>query len=349
MTRISANRHIRQIQYTGRKRKNMRSLIIGAAGFVGAYLVKELNINHGHEVAVTKMAQETIDVDKLASEGVNADQLSVYDLNILDKAAIDELLKEVRPDYIFHLAAQSSVAVSWKNPALTIDVNVKGAANVLEAIKDLDYKPRTLLIGSGTEYGHIAPGESPIAEDNAVRPGDIYAATKICQNMLGSIYAEAYDLPIMMVRAFNHIGPNQAPIFVVADFCKQVAELEKKAAAEGDKVIRVGNLSARRDFTDVRDVVRAYAMLIEKGKPGETYNVGSGHAIAIEDILKMILDQAKTNIRVEVDPDKIRPVDIPIIEADTKKLCEATGWEPEIAIEQTIAETLDYWRKRYNE
>lgn len=309
----------------------MKSLIIGGAGFVGAYLIRHLKDDLGQDVIVTKMPQEQIE-----TEGIE-----VLDLNILEKDSIVTLLREVHPDYIFHLAAQSSVSVSWKNPQLTIDVNVKGGVNLLEALRELDYKPRVLLIGSGEEYGHILPGETPILEGNVSRPGNIYAATKACQNMLGKIYADAYGLQVIMVRAFNHIGPNQAPLFVVADFCKQVAEIE---AGKKEPVMRVGNLSAKRDFTDVRDVVRAYAMLVQNGEAGETYNIGSGHAIAIEDILEMILSNSKANIQVEVDSTKLRPVDIPIIEANTAKVQAATGWKPEIALEQTICETLDYWR-----
>lgn len=311
----------------------MKSLIIGGAGFVGSYLIRHLKENLGYEVVVTKMENETI-----LSEDVE-----VFDLNILVKEDIVNLFKKVHPDYIFHLAAQSSVSISWKNPQLTIDVNIKGGVNVLEALRELDYKPRTLLIGSGEEYGHIRSEETPIGEDNNTRPGNIYAVTKVCQNMLGKIYADAYGLDIMMVRAFNHIGPNQAPLFVVADFCKQVAEIE---TGKREAVIRVGNLSAKRDFTDVRDVVCAYGLLMEKGKAGETYNVGSGHAIAIEDILQMILKNSDLQIRVEVDSKKLRPVDVPIIEADIRKLKEETGWETQIPLTQTIEETLAYWRSK---
>ncbi len=309
----------------------MKSLIIGGAGFVGAYLIAHLREDLGHEVAVTKMETETI----------HAEGIEVYDLNILIKEDIVRLFRQVHPDYIFHLAAQSSVSVSWKNPQLTIDVNIKGAVNVLETVRELDFKPKVLLIGSGEEYGHICPGDTPIGEDNNTRPGNIYAVTKVCQNMLGKIYADAYGLDIRMVRAFNHIGPNQMPLFAVADFCKQVAEIE---AGKKDAVMKVGNLSARRDFTDVRDVVRAYALLMEKGKAGETYNIGSGHAIAIEDILQMILKKSSAKITVEVDPQKLRPVDVPVIEADICKVMADTGWQPRIPLEETIGETLDYWR-----
>ena len=219
----------------------------------------------------------------------------------------------------------------------------KRQINVLDAVRELYYKPRILLIGSGEEYGHILEGETPIKEDNRIRPGNIYAATKACQNMIGGIYANAYDMQVLMVRAFNHIGPEQSSIFVVSDFCRQVAEIEKGLK---EPVMYVGNLSAQRDFTDVRDVVRAYTLLIEKGKPGETYNVGSGHAYEIREILDNIISLSTVEIKVEIDQNKIRPVDVPIIEADVTKLMNTTGWKKEIPLEQTIEETLNYWRKK---
>lgn len=311
----------------------MRALVIGGGGFVGPYLVRHLHNDLGYEVSVTKTEKEQLQLP----------EAKIYDCDILDKAQITKVLEMVRPDYIFHLAAQSSVSVSWKNPALTIDVNIKGGINVLDAIRELDYKPRTILIGSGEEYGHIRQEDCPIKEDTVLRPGNIYAATKSCQNMLGSIYASAYDMDVVMVRAFNHIGPNQTPIFVVADFCKQVAEIEKGIK---EPVMYVGNLSAKRDFTDVRDVVQAYAMLVKEGVRGETYNVGTGHALAIQEILDKIISLSTLKIEVQVDPDKLRPVDVPIIEPDISKINKCTGWSPKISIEQTLEETLEYWRKQ---
>lgn len=308
-----------------------KGLVVGAAGFVGSYLIKEL-LNNDIEAYVTKLPHE-----KFTEEFVK-----VYDLDILDKEAIVNTLYEIQPDYIFHLAAQSSVGVAWKNPLLTVDVNIKGSINVMDAVRELFYKPRILLIGSGEEYGHIRPEETPIKEDNTLRPGNIYAATKACQNMIGSIYSKAYDMDLMMVRAFNHVGPGQAPLFVVSDFCKQVAEIEKGLR---EPVIMVGNLAAKRDFTDVRDVVRAYVKLVKEGKAGETYNVGSGNAQEIRQILEKVVAMSEMEIRVETDPNKIRPVDVPIIEADITKLNDLTGWKPEIPVEQTIRETLDYWRR----
>lgn len=311
----------------------MKALIIGGGGFVGPYLAKHLSNDLGYTVTVTKTEKETL----------NLKEAEIVNLDILNKEQIKEQLTEEQPDYVFHLAAQSSVAYSWKNPTLTIDVNVKGCANLLDVLKDLEKKPRVLLIGSGEEYGHIKENECPIIEDNQVRPGNIYAATKVCQNMLGKIYADAYGLDIMMVRAFNHIGPNQIPVFVVADFCKQVADIEK---GNQDPIIKVGNLTAKRDFTDVRDVVRAYAMIAKNGKRGETYNVGTGKAISIEKILNHIVSLSECNIKVEVDPMKLRPIDVPIIEPDITKIVDQIGWHPEISLDKTLKETLAYWRNK---
>lgn len=309
-----------------------KALIIGAAGFVGPYLAAQLTDECGMQVHATKRSQE--DMSNIKAE--------MHMLNILNKEEIVELLYKIRPDYIFHLAAQSSVAVSWKNPGLTIDVNIKGSVNVLDAVRELYYKPRVLLVGSGEEYGHIKPGETPVREDNHLRPGNLYAATKVCQNMIAGIYTTAYDMELIMVRAFNHIGPKQAPIFVVSDFCKQVVEIEKGLR---EPVMMVGNLKAMRDFTDVRDVVRAYALLVQYGKAGETYNVGSGKAVEIQEILNLIISKSNVQVEVHIDPNKIRPVDVPIIEADTSKLEMATGWQRKIPLDQTIQETMDYWRE----
>ena len=309
----------------------MKALIIGAAGFVGGYLAEHLQKDCGWSVCVTKMPQEDCTIN-------NAE---LYNLDILEKDAVKELFDKVAPDYIFHLAAQSSVAVSWKNPQLTVDVNVKGCINVLEAAKELEKKPRVLLIGSSEEYGPSREEENPVNENQPLHPGNIYAATKACQGMLGAIYAKAYQMDVMMVRAFNHIGPKQAPIFVVSDFCKQVAEIERGLK---EPVMYVGNLSARRDFTDVRDIVRAYSAMVQKGISGETYNVGSGHAVSIQELLDEILKLSSKEIRVEIDEKKLRPVDVPVVEADITKLVHVTGWNCKLELKDTLKDILEYWR-----
>jgi len=311
----------------------MKAMIIGAAGFVGPYLAEAVRKNMGCDVVATKLPHESVEIPCAR----------IINLNILDPDQLSQILASERPDYIFHLAAQSSVALSWKKPELTVDINIKGAIHLLDTIRTLDYKPKVLMIGSGEEYGHIEAGAVPIRETAALHPGNVYAVTKACQNMMATIYAEAYGLDTVLTRSFNHIGPKQLPQFVVADFCSQVVRVEKGLQ---EPVIRVGNLSARRDFTDVRDVVRAYTMLIQKGRRGETYNVGSGHAVEIREILDLIIAKSTAKIRVEVDPAKLRPVDVPVIEADTTKIFRDTGWKPEISISQTIDETLGYWRNQ---
>ncbi len=309
----------------------MKAMIIGAAGFVGPYLADAIRNTLFCDVIITRLPHERTDIP-YTKEII---------MDILDPVQIDGALAEEKPDYIFHLAAQSSVAVSWKNPQLTVDVNIVGALNLLNSIRKLNYNPRVLIVGSGEEYGRVKETDVPICEDTFLSPGNVYAVTKACQNMMATIYAQAYGLQLVMTRSFNHIGPKQIPQFVVADFCSQVAKIEKNIQ---EPVIRVGNLSAKRDFTDVRDVVKAYCKLIQYGKAGETYNVGSGHAIAIQEILQVIISQSVVDISVEIDKNKLRPVDVPIIEADISKIYEDTGWKPEIPLEKTIADTLQYWR-----
>jgi GDP-4-dehydro-6-deoxy-D-mannose reductase len=303
------------------------ALVIGAAGFVGGYLTDELLRAHGR-VFVTKLPNETI-------QGYNCE---VIDLDILNGEALQLVLSDIHPETIYHLAAQSSVALSWKKPQLTADINIKGAINLLEAITSLDYQPRILLVGSGEEYGAVRAEDCPIKETLPVNPQNVYALTKAAQNQLGTLYASAYGMDVILTRAFNHIGPGQSTNFVVADFCRQVAEI--KANMRGS-VIKVGNLAAKRDFTDVRDVVQAYIALAEKGQSGQTYNIGSGKALAIEEILDMIISIAQVELEVRIDPERFRPVDVPIIEADITKLQEATGWKPEIPLGCTLAEILE--------
>ncbi len=310
----------------------MKALIIGAAGFVGSYLAEAIKQYMYCDVAATKLPNEILDIT----------DAEIINLNILDPLEIEAVFTDVHPDFIFHLAAQSSVSLSWRNPVLTVDVNIKGALNLLNEIRKLNYSPKVLVIGSGEEYGYIKEGCVPISEEAELNPGNVYAVTKACQNMMATIYAQAYGMNLIMVRAFNHIGPRQSPQFVVSDFCKQVVNIELERQKP---VIMVGNLTVKRDFTDVRDVVRAYTSLIQYGRPGETYNVGSGHAISVGSILHKILSHTKAEIKVQIDPEKIRPVDIPIIEANTKKIYDHTGWKPEISLEETVVDTLDYWRK----
>ena len=309
----------------------MKALIIGAAGFVGKYLIDHL-ADEGWDVAATRLPDENMDTC-----------VPVYELDLLEPNSVAVLLEETKPECIFHLAAQSSVAIAWEKPALTVDVNIKGAGNLLEAVRKMEKPPRILLIGSCEEYGYVQPEEIPIKEDTPLRPGNIYAVTKVAQGMLGQVYARAYGLEIIVIRAFNHAGPGQSETFAIPSFCKQVAMIE---AGLAPPVIRVGNLDAKRDFTDVRDVVRAYRLLAEKGESGEVYNVGSGRAVSLGEVLEMILSMSEANISVEQDSERMRPADVPVIEADVAKLRERTGWVAELAIEATLLDTLDVWRQK---
>ena len=278
------------------------ALIIGGAGFVGKYLIPELS--NIYNVTATKLPNESIPLDGC----------TVCDLNIMYPNQIEEVLSTVKPDVIFHLSAQSSVKLSWINPQLTIDVNING---------------------------YVQQEECPIKEDNRIRPGNIYAITKATQNMIGTVYAKAYNMDIVMVRAFNHVGAGQLPMFVVSDFCKQIVEIEKGIK---EPIMKVGNLTAKRDFTNVKDVVKAYKLLAENGISGQTYNVGSGTAVTIQSILDIALSHSTADIRVVQDPNRMRPSDVPIIVADTSKIFKDTGWKPDISLDATILEVLEYWR-----
>lgn len=309
----------------------MKALIIGGAGFVGGYLINEL-LENGWEVHATCLENERI-----------SENCTVHTLDILNKNSIVDVFNNISPDIIYHLAAQSSVAVSWKKPQLTAEINIIGSLNVLESLRESHKKDiRLIMIGSGEEYGYIRPESCPLSESEPLRPGNIYAATKACQEMMCEIYTRTYGLDIIMVRAFNHSGPKQSSTFVISDFCRQISEIEKgKKFSE----ICVGNLSAIRDFTDVRDVVRAYRLLADKGISGKIYNIGRGKAVSIQYILDKALSFSKTDIKVKKDPERMRASDIPVIEPDVSEIFADTGWKAEITVEQTIKDTLDYWRK----
>lgn len=307
-----------------------RILIIGAAGFVGGYLARHLKNDLHRKTFLTK----------LPNEKINIEGFSVYDLDILNQDQIRSILSTLHPDEIYHLAAQSSVSVSWNDPKLTAKVNITGCLNLLEAVRSIPgYSPKIILVGSGEEYGRLPDGVSLVSEETQINPCNPYAVTKAAQNMFGTLYAKSYGMHIVMVRAFNHIGKGQSTQFVAADFCRQIAEI---MAGKHENVIYTGNLSAKRDFTDVRDVVRAYSLLAQYGKDGETYNVGSGKSIEIKTLLQKIISQSGENIRIETDPNKLRPIDIPEIRADISKLKNDTGWQPNIPISQTLKEMLEY-------
>lgn len=307
----------------------MRALVVGGEGFVGKYLIEAL-LQRGYETHLTALS-----APEKVSYGAEA-----HVLDITRPHETETLLGSLKPDVIFHLAAQSSVRLSWKDPRLTAEVNAVGAAELLEGIRSACPSARVLIVGSSEEYGQI-DYSSPICEDTRPNPTNPYALTKLFQESLAGIYAKAYGLHVVMTRSFNHIGPGQSTMFAVADFCSQVAAIE---AGESPPVIRVGNLSACRDFTDVRDVVRAYLILAERGADGEVYNVGRGHSYKLQDILTLILSMSPMQIDVQVDSAKFRPLDVPDICADISKL-RALGWSPRISLEETVSDTLNYFRR----
>lgn len=308
----------------------MKSLIIGAAGFVGEYLINELS-SFNDEVYATKLSNENI---KTSSN------VKIYDLDILNENNIKEVLEDVKPDCIYHLAAQSSVALSWKKPKLTAEINIIGSINLLEAVRMYLPTAKVLLVGSSEEYGKI-DYSTKVEENIKSNPQNIYAVTKMTVEQIGKIYANAYNLNIYMTRSFNHIGPNQSRQFVVADFCNQVIDIERGLQ---EPIIRVGNLKSKRDFTDVRDIVKAYRIIMEKGQKGEVYNVGSGNSISIEEILNMILNNSSKKIKVEIDSTRFRPIDVEKIEADISKINDL-GWTRSYKIEDTIKDILNSIRK----
>lgn len=307
----------------------MKALVIGAAGFVGPYLCKNL-IDNGFNVVATKLQNEK-------SKG----NFKFVNLNILNKTEIDDILKNYQPDVIFHLAAQSSVKLSWQRPQLTFEINVIGAINLLESVREYSKNSKVILIGSGEEYGEISADMLPVNEKTKINANNLYAVSKATQNSIGTIYYKAYGLNVTSVRAFNHIGVGQLDTFAIPSFCKQVVEIEKSGKPG---VIKVGNLSSKRDFSDVRDIVNAYRLLALKGKSGETYNVGSGHSYKMEDLLNIILSLTTSSISVETDPNKFRPVDTPEIRADISKLVKDTGFKIEHDLKDTIKEILDSYR-----
>lgn len=272
------------------------------------------------------------------------DDITLVDCDLKDPVAVRHCLSEVRPDYIFHLAAQSFVPTSWKAPVETICTNMVGEINLFEAMRELGLMDtRIQLAGSSEEYGLVHEDEVPIKETNPLRPLSPYGVSKVGQDLLGYQYFQSYGLQAVRTRAFNHTGPRRGDVFVSSNFSRQIASIEK---GKVEPVIRVGNLDARRDFTDVRDMVKAYWLSLEKGEAGEVYNLGSGKDVTIKQMLDMLLSFSDIEIEVRPDPDRMRPSDVEILLADTTKFRELTGWEPEIPLEKTLRDLLDYWRER---
>jgi len=312
-------------------------LITGIAGFVGAHLVDLLRAEQPEEGIAGVMRPGTPTPDHLR-EGVR-----LLEADLEDAAAVESAVAAVRPDSIIHLAGQSSVHESWSNPAATIRTNVIGLLNVFEAVRRRRLEPRVLVVGSAEEYGSVEPDAPPLTEDAPLRPLSPYAVSKVAQGYLALQYALSRDLAVVRTRTFPHTGPGRGEAFAESSFARQIAEVE---AGRRRPVLAVGNLDAVRDFTDVRDVVRAYWSLLERGVPGEVYNVCSGRGRSIGDVLRGLLEIAGAQVDLQVDRERLRPSDLPSLVGDPRKLREATGWEPRIPLERTLRDLLDDWRDR---
>lgn len=317
----------------------MKVLITGITGFAGSHLA-EYCLQRG-DVEVFGTARWRSRMDNV--DGI-VDNVTLFDCDLKDSVAVRHCLADVRPDYIFHLAAQSFVPTSWKAPVETVCTNMVGQINLFEAMRELGLdKTRIQLAGSSEEYGMVYEDEVPIKESNPLRPLSPYGVSKVGQDLLGYQYHESYGLYTVRTRAFNHTGPRRGDVFVSSNFSRQIATIEK---GKTEPIIKVGNLDARRDFTDVRDMVKGYWLALEKGEPGEVYNLGSGTDVTIRKMLDILLSFSDIDIEVQQDPARMRPSDVEILLADTTKFRELTGWEPEIPLEKTLEDLLNYWRER---
>ena len=296
----------------------MRSLITGGRGFVGTWLADHLR----------EQGDEVVAID--------------YEVDVTDPVALLEAVTAAAPDAIYHLAALTHVGESWKDPLQVLQVNVIGTAALLAAARQCGTDPRVLVTSSAEVYGAVTdPSLMPLDELTPTAPLTPYAASKLAAEALIGQAFRGHGQEVIVVRPFNHIGPGQTPNFAVPALAQRIVEANRR----GDSSIAVGNLAARRDFTDVRDVVKAYRLLIESGTPGEVYNVCSGHDVAIEEIATTLLRLAGTSLEFKTDPALTRPVEVPVLRGDPTRLQRATGWKPEIPLDQTLADVLEYWRQ----
>lgn len=307
----------------------------GASGFVGLHFAEFLARTHPSVEVIGLVRPHGTPPSALPGRTM------VVEADIDDRAAVDAALDLVHPDRILHLAAQSSPQASWADPGGTLHTNVHGLLNVLEAVRKRSLSPRVLVVGSAEEYGLVDAREAPLPETTPLRPASPYAVSKVAQGYLALSYALTFQLGVMRTRTFHHTGPGRGEAFAESSFARQIVEIE---AGRRPPVIEVGNLEAVRDFTDVRDVVRAYWALLERGDAGEVYNVCSGKGVRIRDILHSLIDVAGVDVEVRVDPARLRPSDVPVLVGDPRKLMAATGWEPKWPLAETLRDLLQYWR-----
>lgn len=317
----------------------MRVLITGITGMAGSHLADYLLEVGGIEVHGTKRwRSRTENIEHII------DKIILHECELKDFSSVQSVMGKVIPERIYHLAAQSFVLTSWSSPADTLMNNILGELNILEAVRSLQLKDvRILIAGSSEEYGLAYEEEIPIKETNPLRPLSPYAVSKIAQDYLAYQYWKSYGIFTVRTRAFNHTGPRRGEVFVTSNFAKQIALIEK---GKQEPIIYVGNLEAKRDFSDIRDIVKAYYLALEKGERGEVYNLGNDRAYSIHDILDILLSYAKIKVSIKEDPERMRPSDVPLLVCDSRRFREKTGWRPNIPFEKTLEDLLNYWRER---
>lgn len=320
------------------KRRKKQVLITGITGFAGSHLAELLLDQGNYKVwGTARPRSKTDNIEKIK------DHIHLEDADLVDSHSLYAIVKKIKPDYIFHLAAQSFVPTSWASPAATLEVNIIGSANLFEAVRESGIDSTIQIACSSEEYGLVRPDELPIKEDNPLRPQSPYAVSKLAMDYLGYQYFCSYNMKIIRTRGFNHTGPRRGESFVTSNFAKQIALIEKK---KQPPVIQVGNLEASRDWTDVRDIVRGYLLAVLKGEPGNVYNICSGRAVKVKKVLDILLNLAKMKVTIKQDPARMRPSDVPILVGDYSKFARSCGWKPEIPFEKTLSDLLDYWRER---
>jgi GDP-4-dehydro-6-deoxy-D-mannose reductase len=306
------------------------ALITGASGFVGPHLARHLHAL-GQEVHGLGRGEPVAGYD------------AFYRADLMDAAAMQRVIGESRPEIIYHLAAQSAVPQSWEDPAGTIINNLVGEINLLEAVRHAGIEPVIVVAVSSEVYGLVSAEANPVNEDVPFRPLSPYAVSKAAQDLLSYQYAAGRGMRVIRMRTFNHLGPGQSDRFAIPSFARQVAEIE---AGQRPPLLETGDLSAERDFTDVRDIVRAYALAADRCRPGEAYNVGSGVGRRIGDLLRMLIAQSRVPVEVRQDPARLRPADVPRMVCDATRFRNATGWAPTISLEQSLHDVLQDWRTR---
>lgn len=315
----------------------MKALITGITGFVGSHL-SELLLSKGYGVYGTiRWRSKTENIEHLGG------RIKLIDTDIRDAHSVNKIIREVEPDYVFHLAAQSFVPMSWSAPQETLSTNIIGTVNLLEAVRNSKAVSKILIAGSSEEYGLVHENELPIKETNPLRPLSPYAVSKVAQDLLGWQYFKSYGMKIVRTRAFNHTGPRRGEVFVTSNFAKQIAMIEK---GKQKPFIYVGNLNAARDFTDVRDIVIAYELALKKCKWGAVYNICSEKTWKIKQVLNLLLKLSKVKIKIKKDPKRMRPSDVEILLGSCEKFKKQTRWEPKITFKKTMFDLLNYWRER---